>query len=932
MNTKIGTLNLCLGLKNKKEEVKQLIIKNKIDILCIQETELEKDYPVEILTFKGYGLEMEKNTTKLRSGIYIKDSISYTRRTDLEEENTHVVIIDINDRKKTRIINIYRAFNPPPGLTQKALFDKQIQILNNAANPNVIIMGDFNLDYNKKHDVSYSHRNYFIALDTLTESFNLTQIVNFDTWSRIVLNRKQSSCIDHIYIRNPTSLSDIKSTTPPFGDHQMVSFIIKSVLSPANKIFRRNWKNYSKEALNIKLSETNWQIEHDDVQGYWNCFESKLVNITDELAPVELIPTKQNTRDIAITTSIKNKINRRDRLLKKTISNNTPEKKYLLKSLNKEIKLYFLSTKSKLVRRNLVPGNSKSLWDAVKIANDVNVSGLPDTMYENGNKLSPDGVASAFGDLFVKKVKLIVESTRINPQVHNGTQKIFNIESQPLSETDLLECINSLKIKNCEGYDRIPQRILSEGAMYLIKPLKGLFKLIFEKNKIPEQWLISKTIPIHKKGPKQNIENYRPISNLCSTSKIFEKIILKRIQKLELLNNVDITGQNQHGFKKNKSTSTLGILLQSLVARALDEDKHCIMASVDLSSAFDVVNIKLLLKRLRIVGLPADLVALIEIWLSNRMFYVEVNGLTSNFQQSDSGTIQGSILGPILYAIFVAPLFDLTDLYNFADDNFTLSSSQDKNIATQLITQKLTLITYWLKDSGLSVNESKTEICLFYHKSQPPIEILLNDVLIKSKNTMNVLGVLFDSCLSWTNQISQTITKAKRALHAIKLIKKYFNQQELLTLLTSNFYSILYYNSEIWHLPTLAPQLKQLLLSASATALKITQRTPNPMQSFIDIHTECKRALPEQMMIYKHSLLLHKLYNTQLPESEWIALNFQQIITSRQTNFSIIKNNNRKIGNNIITNRLYILNNRVLLSDLNDSISTFKVKQKKNLL
>ena len=150
MNTKIGTLNLCLGLKNKKEEVKQLIIKNKIDILCIQETELEKDYPVEILTFKGYGLEMEKNSTKLRSGIYIRDSISYTRRTDLEEENTHVVIIDINDRKKHELLIYIAHLTPPPGLTQKALFDKQIQILNNAANPNVIIMGDFNLDYNKK--------------------------------------------------------------------------------------------------------------------------------------------------------------------------------------------------------------------------------------------------------------------------------------------------------------------------------------------------------------------------------------------------------------------------------------------------------------------------------------------------------------------------------------------------------------------------------------------------------------------------------------------------------------------------------------------------------------------------------------------------------------------------------------------------------------
>ena len=115
-------------------------------------------------------------------------------------------------------------------------------------------------------------------------------------------------------------------------------------------------------------------------------------------------------------------------------------------------------------------------------------------------------------------------------------------------------------------------------------------------------------------------------------------------------------------------------------------------------------------------------------------------------------------------------------------------------------------------------------------------------------------------------------------------------------------------------------------------SLKITQRVPNPMQSFINIHTECKRALPEQMMTYKHSILLHKLYNTQLPETEWIALNFQQLLTSRQTTFSVIRNNDRKIGNNILTNHFHILNNKVLLSDLNDSISTFKVKHKKLLL
>ena len=87
-----------------------------------------------------------------------------------------------------------------------------------------------------------------------------------------------------------------------------------------------------------------------------------------------------------------------------------------------------------------------------------------------------------------------------------------------------------------------------------------------------------------KKGPKKDIENYRPISNLCSTSKIFEELILKRILEIQETNNVDITGKNQHGFKKNRSTLTLGIQLQSLIARALDESNYALMASLDLSA------------------------------------------------------------------------------------------------------------------------------------------------------------------------------------------------------------------------------------------------------------------------------------------------------------------------------------------------------------
>ena len=107
----IASLNLCLGLKNKKEEVKRLIIENEIDILCVQETEIQLDYPINWLTFSGYNYESESNNLKARCGIYVANSISYVRRHEMETKNIHVMIIDLNDQLNTRIINLYRTFN-----------------------------------------------------------------------------------------------------------------------------------------------------------------------------------------------------------------------------------------------------------------------------------------------------------------------------------------------------------------------------------------------------------------------------------------------------------------------------------------------------------------------------------------------------------------------------------------------------------------------------------------------------------------------------------------------------------------------------------------------------------------------------------------------------------------------------------------------------
>ena len=120
---------------------------------------------------------------------------------------------------------------------------------------------------------------------------------------------------------------------------------------------------------------------------------------------------------------------------------------------------------------------------------------------------------------------------------------------------------------------------------------------------------------------------------------------------------------------------------------------------------------------------------------------------------------------------------------------------------------------------------------------------------------MNVLGVQFDSKLSWNDHVNKTINKAKKAYHAIKLIQKYFTTTELKGLLTSNYFSVLYYNRKIWHLPTLSPQLKQKLMSASANAIKLCLSSLPINTSYEEIHRLAKRGTPTQMSAYKHALL-----------------------------------------------------------------------------
>ncbi len=932
MQTKIGSLNLCLGLSNKKDLIKNIIKDEKIDILCLQETELEINFDHNLMSFSGYFYESETNDFRSRVGCYVKSDISYIRRQDLEGLNSHLIILDIMGPASIRIINIYRCFKPQNNISAMDLFKYQMDLIHSAYNENTVVLGDINLDWAKKGQKSYQFQKYFDYMDEKFCNKNFMQVVDFPTWSRNINGVLKESTLDHIYTQDPTSLIDLYSVAPCFGDHLLLIFGLSTKKIKKTAIRRRSWINYSREALCKLIQQEDWTIEDDTVQGTWNLFENKLVNILDILIPMRDF-TNNNCKTIKSNPVIKNKLNVRKRLLKlyKTNKSNTIKEK--IKVLDKVIKTHFHSERVKDVRRSIVPGSSQSLWRAVKIAKDVNTTALPSQLYWNNAEINSVNLPDAFACFFDSKIRNVINEVEIDNTVYNGKKLVNTNNSMFMTPEAIRSCMLSLKPKNSEGLDRIPQRVLRDGIDFLLPPLTRLFYLIYNLRQVPDQWLIAKTTPIYKnKGERQKVENYRPIANLCSTSKIFEKLILKRILDIQDQNSVDLTNKGQHGFKLNRSTSTLSAELVSMIARSLDNDEFALVSSLDLSAAFDVVDIDLLLKRLEIVGLPEDLISLIKVWLKNRSYYVSIDGENSVLHDLLLGTVQGSVLGPVLYAMFVSPVFDIVPMLAFADDSYRFESGADKTVLVAKMERSLKTTIKWLQKSGLKVNNEKTDMCLFYKHDTTPVIVKVGELSIRSKKEINVLGVTLDSKLQWSSHVANAIQKSSKSLNAIKLLVKYFNKNELLQILTSNFYSTLYYNAEIWLSESLSYHLKKQLLSASGRALRVAMHYPDPSISFIQLHRAARRATPVMFGKYRLAIQLYKTFNNRLPETEWLYLNYVQTNTTRQVEFNVVRSNNLLVGLNILSNKFHELNGTIPLEWFNSSLTAYKLLCKTKFL
>ena len=199
-------------------------------------------------------------------------------------------------------------------------------------------------------------------------------------------------------------------------------------VAPPKIIMKRNWRNYSKELLLNMLSVSEFDYSINDVQQFWNNLENKIIKIVDTLAPIVEFTNNHTTATSPITL-LKPLINKKRRLLKRYKTSKQHDILTKFKELDKLIIETGKKTKRNTIRRSLLPGNTKSLWNAIKLAKDINPNMIAESMTENGIDITPCDLSDTFAQFFDKKVKSIVETCRVENNVYNGLQKINGIES-----------------------------------------------------------------------------------------------------------------------------------------------------------------------------------------------------------------------------------------------------------------------------------------------------------------------------------------------------------------------------------------------------------------------------------------------------------------------------------------------------------------------
>lgn len=790
------------------------------DIYGFSETWFGSDDDASLVDIGDYSVENCIREGRTGGGVtlFINNTINYRIRHDLSLDCQHCdsLFIETSNNSITTIIGIVYK----PEYVVFADFISQLtNVLSTISNEkkSCYIMGDFNLDL-LKHDSNSK------ILDFLNTFYSHDFIPSIDRPTRIFTNTAgvtSATLIDNIFTNDITANIISGVAVTDLSDHFPI-FVTKRHSRPnslnPNSLPKkcRQFKPNNIKGLTNALSLVDWNfvISTLDPDEAYNKFNDKLTKLLDIHCPLKTKCTSKRStpKKPWITKGLIKSIKTKDKLYRMYISKPTPGNKLKYTKYRNYLNLLLRLSKKSHITNNIETNknNTRKMWQTLNnlLGRNKN-SKFPDFFTNSdGHKISNNNdIAEKFNSFFTNIGSTLAAKIPDPPSDFKPPLALFNNQHSlfltPTSCIEIDEITSKLKLSNSSGDDNISNTLLKKIMPSINLPLVHIFNLSLSNGVVPTKLKIAHVTPIFKAGSKHDFTNYRPISILPSISKILEKIMYTRI--FNFISKHNILSPNQFGFRPKRSTYMATNELYCKIAQNLDNNLHTVGIFLDLSKAFDTINHNILLRKLNQYGIRGLANDWIKNYLSGRQQRVTFNNTLSNATNISCGVPQGSILGPLLFLLYINDLplcSKIPHFVLFADDTNILFSHRDPKTLETIINNELKHISNWFKLNKLSLNIKKTNFMSFKNKySNKPdttFEVQIDGIKITQVNTTKFLGLLIDHNLSWTSHTQHVSKIVSKYNGIIRKVRPFLPSNLLTTLYNSLVLPYLSYGTVVW--------------------------------------------------------------------------------------------------------------------------------------
>ena len=386
-----------------------------------------------------------------------------------------------------------------------------------------------------------------------------------------------------------------------------------------------------------------------------------------------------------------------------------------------------------------------------------------------------------FNDYFKSHCVTVPTSSTLPPQTKCTN---LSIKSVDFTEQNIVEHIRKLNSNKAHGHDMISIKMMKMFDDSIAHPLFKIYKTCIRKNYFPKKWKMANVVPVYKKNEKNIVKNYRPISLLPICGKIFEKLIFSSLYTYIFSNG--FISDKQSGYRRNDSTVKQLISITHDIHKAFNDGHELRAAFLDISKAFDSVWHDGLIYKLKKIGIEGDMIGIIHSFLSNRMQRVTIDGKYSQWTNIEAGVPQGSLLGPILFLVFINDIVEVveSDIRIFADDTFIYRKIDQ--LSTQILNSDLMKISQWAWQWKLVFNPDITKQAvevIFSNKNIPsdPLPLTFNNIPVKRVLETKHLGLILDSKINFKQHIDDKLDKANKGIGVMKQMKKWVDMRALET-------------------------------------------------------------------------------------------------------------------------------------------------------